>query len=49
MYEMLVRVQDVSWETPGMMSKRIFARTMRTKWITHAPKKMGVSSYVLWA
>ena len=34
---MFVRVQEVSCDTPGMMSKRILAKTMSTKWMTHAP------------
>src|SRR5262245_32484100 len=43
MYEMLVRVHEVSCETPGMMSNNILPRTMRTKWITHAPVESCVS------
>ncbi len=37
MYEMFVSVQDVSWDTPGMMSKRIFRQIIRTTCIVQAP------------
>lgn len=37
MYEMFVRVHDVSWEMLGTMSKMILRRAMRTKWMAQAP------------
>lgn len=37
MYEMLVRVHDVSWEILGTMSKMILRSAMRTKWMAQAP------------
>ena len=37
MYEMLVRVHEVSWEMLGTMSKMILRRAMRTKWMAQAP------------
>jgi len=30
-YEMLVSVQEISWVTPGMMSKKILSPIIRTK------------------
>jgi hypothetical protein len=44
MYEMLVRVQDVSCETPGMMSNKILPMTMRTMCIAHAPGEHVLAS-----
>lgn len=37
MYEILVRVHEVSWEMLGTMSKMILRRAMRTKWMAQAP------------
>jgi len=37
MYEIFVNVQDVSFETPGIMSKRILRHAIRTKCIVQAP------------
>ena len=37
MYVMLVKVHEISWVTPGIMSKRIFAIMMRTGCIVQAP------------
>ena len=38
MYEILVKVHEVSWDMPGTISKRTFKVAMRTKWIDHAPR-----------
>ena len=43
MYEIFVRVHEVSWLTPGIISKNIFRRAMRKKWISQAPGKEHVS------
>lgn len=37
MYEMFVRVHEVSCEMLGTMSKMILRRAMRTKWMAQAP------------
>ena len=34
-------VQDVSCETPGMMSKRTLRAIMRTTWIVQAPVRIS--------
>jgi len=41
---MFVSVHEVSWETPGMMSKRILRATMRTTWMVHAPNGENIKS-----
>jgi hypothetical protein len=37
MYEMFVRVHEVSCEMLGTMSKMILRRAIRTKWMAQAP------------
>lgn len=44
MYEMFVKVHDVSWETPGIMSNRIFRHAIRTICIVQAPAENLVSN-----
>lgn len=44
MYEMFVKVHEVSCETPGMMSKRILRHAIRTRCIVQAPLYAPVSN-----